>query len=121
MKLIGVMIGSDNPKVLGEFYNKVLGKAGWGKDDWYAYDVGGGSLMIGSHSEVKGKNDTPGRLIISIVADDIQADFKRIKDLGVDVIAEPYQPSKDENPSTWLATFADPDGNYFQLSTPWEN
>jgi predicted enzyme related to lactoylglutathione lyase len=25
-----------------------------------------------------------------------------------------------ENTGGWIATFADPDGNYFQLMTPWE-
>ncbi len=43
-------------------------------------------------------------------------EFARIKDLGAEVVAEPYHPS--EEPSMWLATLADPDGNYFQLATP---
>ncbi len=25
-----------------------------------------------------------------------------------------------ENTDGWIATFSDPDGNYFQLMTPWE-
>jgi hypothetical protein len=30
----------------------------------------------------------------------------------------PYQPDKERDSNAWLATFADPDGNYFQLLTP---
>lgn len=121
MRLFGVMIGSENPKVLGEFYTKIFGEPGWQQDDWYGFDIGGGSLMIGPHSEVKGKNDSPGRLMISIESADVKTDFERIKGVGAEVIAEPYQPSADDNPTTWLATLADPDGNYIQLSSPWED
>lgn len=120
MKFNGVMLGSDNPKVLGEFYTKVFGKPGWDEGGWYGYDIGGGNLMIGPHSEVKGRNDSPGRLMLSIETDDLKGEASRIKELGTEVIAEPYQPSPDDNADTWLATFADPDGNYFQLATPWE-
>jgi hypothetical protein len=35
------------------------------------------------------------------------------------VIAKPYNPMED--PKAMIATFADPDNNYFQLATPWEN
>lgn len=31
------------------------------------------------------------------------------------VVKEPY-----ELQGMWIATFADPDGNYFQLMSPWE-
>ena len=120
MKLSGVMLGSEDPKVLGEFYTKVFGKPMWQQDDWYGYSVGGGSLMIGPHSEVKGQNQTPGRIMIVLETDDIQGEFRRVKDVGASVVAEPYQPDKEKNPDTWLATLADPDGNYFQLSTPWK-
>lgn len=120
MKLLGVMIGSENPKALGEFYTKLFGDAGWQQDDWYGFDIGGGTLMIGPHSEVKGKNDAPGRLITSIESKDVKSDFARMKELGAEVVADPYQPSAEDSPDTWLATLADPDGNYFQLASPWK-
>jgi predicted enzyme related to lactoylglutathione lyase len=121
MKINGVMLGSENPKILGEFYTKIFGKPTWQHEEWYGFSVSGSSLMIGSHSEVKGKNDTPGRIMIVVETDDVQSEFARIKALGSEVIAEPYQPNKDKNPETWLATFADPDGNYFQLTKPWKD
>lgn len=121
MKLSGVMLGSENPKVLGDFYTKIFGEAGWQQDDWYGFGVGSGNLMVGPHSDVKGKNESPGRVMVTIETDDVQNEFTRIKDIGAEVIAEPYQPSKEDKSDMWLATFADPDGNYFQLASPWES
>ena len=118
MKLSNVMIGSENPKTLGEFYTKVFGNPGWQHDDWYGFDIGGSYLLIGPHSEVHGKNDSPGRIMMAIATEDVRAEFARLKDLGVEVIAEPYQPDKDRDANVWLTTFADPDGNYFQLMIP---
>jgi len=115
MKIRGVMIGSDQAKVLGEFYTKIFGEPAWNQDDWYGWD----GLMIGSHSEVKGSNDMPGRMMIMVETDDVKGEFDRIKELGAKVVAEPYVPNKDDS-DMWLATFADPDGNYFQLASPWK-
>ncbi len=120
MKLKDVMLGSENSNVLGEFYSNIFGEPGWQDADWYGFDIGGGSLMIGSHSEVHGKNESPGRIMLTIETDDLKNEFKRIKEHGAIVIAEPYQPSKEDSPDAWLATLADPDGNYFQLATPWK-
>ena len=119
MKLSGVMLGSDDPKKIGEFYTKIFGKPGWQQDDWYGFMIGEANLMIGPHSEVKGKNSMPGRIMFTLDSDDVKADFAKIKKFGAEVIAEPYNPSgKDDG--MLLATFADPDGNYFQLATPWK-
>ncbi len=120
MRLRGVMLGSENPEVLGKFYTKIFGKPGWQQDEWYGFMIGDGNLMIGPHSEVKGTNQSPGRIIINIDSEDVKADFERIKAVGAAVVAEPYQPKAEDNPDTWLATLADPDGNYFQLATPWK-
>jgi predicted enzyme related to lactoylglutathione lyase len=120
MKLSGVMIGSEQPKVLGEFYTKVLGEPGFQQDDWYGFHVDGGNLMVGSHSEVKGSNKNPERIMFNFETDEVVKEFERIKGLGGTVVAEPYHPSKDDD-TIWLATLADPDGNYFQLATPWKS
>lgn len=47
---------------------------------------------------------------------DVKGEFERIKALGAEVIAEPYEPGGG---GMLMGTFADPDGNYFQLATPW--
>ncbi len=116
MKYSGAMVGSHDPKALGEFYTKVLGKPGMQEGDWYGW-ADGTQLMIGAHSAVKGKNDLPERIMLVLNADDVKAAFDEIVGYGATVVAKPYQP--DEAGTMWLATVADPDGNYLQLSTPW--
>jgi predicted enzyme related to lactoylglutathione lyase len=58
----------------------------------------------------------PGRLIWNIESADVKGDFARLKAAGGTVVQEPYQPG--EGPEGWIATFSDPDGNYFQLMSP---
>lgn len=121
MKFSGLMIGSNNPKELAGFYRKVLGKPVMeDKDnDWYTWASGTSGLSVGPHSEVKGKSTSPERLIVNFETEAVQSEFERIRDLGAKVIAKPYQPMPDQD--VWIATFADSDGNYFQLMSPWEN
>lgn len=120
MNFNSILIGSEKPKELAEFYTKVLGKASMEDSDngWYGWTVGQGFLSVGPHSGVKGKNSSPGRILINFEAKDVKAEFDRIKATGAEVVAEPYQPDKEQG--MWIATFADPDGNYFQLNTPWK-
>lgn len=121
MKLAAVMIGTDNPSRLGEFYEKVFGPAGMRQGDWYGFDVGGNYFMVGSHSEVHGSSKEPQRVIVSFQSDDVAGDFEKVKSCGATVVAEPYLPDAENNPNTWLATLADLDGNYIQLSSPWNS
>ena len=111
-----IMIGTDDPKGLTDFYTKVLGKPTWEDSGFTGWQAGDGALMIGPHSEVKGRNEMPGRIILNFVTPDVKREFERIKDLGVTVQHEPYQPGGA--PDMWLATFEDSDGNYFQLASP---
>ncbi|HSX00721.1 MAG TPA: VOC family protein [Candidatus Saccharimonas sp.] len=121
MNLNTIMIGSEQPQTLIKFYGHIFGKPGWHEEgsDWAGWRVGDGNLVVGPHDKVKGKNPEPGRFIINIETDELKDEFDRIKDLGAEVVAEPYHPGEDA--SGWLATFADPDGNYFQLATPWKD
>lgn len=120
MRISGVMIGSQDPDKLGEYYTKVLGNPGWRQDNWYGFGDKTGSIMVGPHSEVVGTSKEPARLMIFLETNEVKAEFERIKAIGgTSVIAEPYLPSKDD-PEMWLATLADPDGNYIQLAMPWK-
>ena len=65
-----------------------------------------------------GKNAQPGRLLWNIESADVQADFDRFKAAGAIVVREPYDPGGGSDGS--IATFADPDDNYFQLMSPME-
>ncbi|HMS25720.1 MAG TPA: VOC family protein [Acidimicrobiia bacterium] len=111
-----LMIGSSEPKVLADFYKKVLDtEPEWADGDWFGFKIGAGSIAIGPHSEVQGTNKEPGRLMLNIEADDPKAEFDRIKAAGAQVIADPYEAGDDDNGSMTMSTFADPDGNYFQI------
>lgn len=112
-----LLIFSENPKKLAEFYAEVFDmEIEWNDGEWFGFTIGTGSIGIGPHSEVKGKNKNPERIMFNLYTDDVEGEFVRIKALGVKVIAEPYQPMQ----GMWIATFADIDGNYFQLESPWD-
>ena len=111
------MIGSSNPKALAEFYEKVLGRpADMTEGNWYGWQVGSAFFTVGEHSEAKGKAKDPSRIIFNFETKEVKKEFERIKGIGAKVVKEPYQME-----STWIATFADPDGNYFQLMAPWDS
>lgn len=112
------MIGANNSKTLSKFYSQVLGKEpGWSEGDWFGFEVGSCSLMIGPHSEVVGQNKEPGRIMLHIEADEPQIEFDRIKALGTKVIRELENAMPDQEFK--LGTFADPEGNYFQIASVW--
>lgn len=112
------MLSSDKPKELVKFYVKVFGKEpDMDEDSYSGFSIGNCFLSIGPHDKVDGKNKNPERFILNFETKDVKIEFARIKNLGVKVIAEPYQM---EGWDGWIATLEDPDGNYFQLMTPWE-
>jgi predicted enzyme related to lactoylglutathione lyase len=114
----GMLIGSEDPAALAAFYEKLLGAPTFKDDSYSTWMIGQGSISIGPHSEVKGRNQSPGRLIWNIETTDVKGEAERFKAAGATVIAEPY--SFEGFPDSWIATFEDPDGNYFQLMTPME-
>lgn len=63
--------------------------------------------------DVKGRAKEPARLIFNLETSQVGDEFERIKAAGATVIREPY-----ESGGGWIATLADPDGNYFRLVTP---
>lgn len=119
LNLNSIMIGSEQPKGLVEFYGKVFDKKPDMEEGGFSgWMVGNGFLSIGAHTDIKGKAKEPARQIMFFETSDVKGEFTRIKDLGAEVIAAPYQPNPEGD--FWLATFADPDGNYFQLASPWD-
>jgi predicted enzyme related to lactoylglutathione lyase len=119
LKFNSLLLFSENPKELAEFYQKVFQTdPGWAEGGYTGWMLGQGMFMVGPHDKVKGKSKNPERMIVNFETDDVEEEFKRIKKLGAKVIAEPYAPGEAKD--MLLATFADPDGNYFQLATPME-
>lgn len=117
LSLNTIMINSEDPDALSAFYRKVLGDPGWEDGGYVGWQAGSGMLMIGPHSEVKGRNEAPGRIIVNFETPDVKGEFDRLKALGAQVEHEPYQPGPAGG-DMWLATLADPDGNLFQLASP---
>ncbi len=118
MNFNSILIGSENPQQLVDYYTKLFGEPTWQEGGYTGWAIGSGSMSIGPHNEVHGKNAHPGRIIWNIESADVQADFDRFKAAGATVVREPY--GFEEAPGSLIATLADPDDNYFQLMSPME-
>lgn len=117
LNLNSIMVGSEQAKVMAQFYAKVFDKKPDMEDGGFSgWTVGSTFFGVGEHSEVTGKAKEPQRMIINLETKEVKEEFERISKIeGATVIKEPY-----EMGGGWIATIADPDGNYFQLMTPWE-
>lgn len=119
MNLNGVQMGAEDAKKLAEFYTKAFGGPKWAMPgDWYGWDIGGGHIFFGPHSEVKGKASEPQRIMIALEATDVQKSYDKLIKAGGKEVAKPYYPDP-ESKKFMQATVADPEGNYLQLASPW--
>ena len=115
MDLNSILIGSEDPARLVDYYTKLFGEPAMSEGGYTGWQLGTGWVTVGPHDQVKGKNTTPGRILWNIETADVQGEFDKFKAAGAIVVAEPY--SYEEEPG-FIATFEDPDGNYFQLMSP---
>jgi len=116
MNFNSILIGSADPQRLVNYYTKLFGKPGMEDGGYTGWQLGSGFVTVGPHDQVTGKNSHPGRLIWNIETPDVKGDFERFKAAGAIVVAEPY--GFEGQPDSAIATFADPDDNYFQLMSP---
>jgi predicted enzyme related to lactoylglutathione lyase len=101
---------SEDPERLIAFYRDVVGLA---PDEKFGHSLKAGParLRITGHSKTKGASRDPTRALINLFVTDVQSEFDRLRDRDVTVIRPP-----DREPWGGLvSTFADPDGNYFQV------
>lgn len=105
-------IFSEDLNNLLPFYRDVLGLAVGNEGPGFVVlgPLEGPSIGLGTHSEVRGRTSDPARHIVGIETDDIQSDYRRLKDRGVEFLEEPTA----GGPVTF-ATLKDPEGNYVQL------
>ena len=114
-----ILLFSENPTALSDFYKKIFEKEpDWDQDGYTGFQAGSGFVTIGPHDKVHGKNQNPERMMINLETEDVDGEFSRIKELGAMVVKEPYNPG--EEPTMQIATFSDPDGNIFQIMTPFK-
>ena len=116
LNLNSVMIGTKQSQVLATFYEKVIGKPADMVDSengFFGWQVGSAFLSVLEHSEMGGKAKDPGRVMFNFETPQVKEEFERMQAIGAEVIRAPY-----EMEGGWIATLADPDGNYFQLVAP---
>ena len=116
MNFNSILIGSADPKRLTDYYSRIFGEPKFSDGGYTGWQIGTGWVTIGPHDQVTGQNAQPGRLIWNIETADVTGEFERLKNAGATVIREPYGPDGDSGGQ--IATFADPDDNYFQLISP---
>jgi predicted enzyme related to lactoylglutathione lyase len=117
MNLNSILIGSEDPLRLAAYYSKLFGEPGWNEGGYVGWQIGDGAVTVGPHDQVRGENAEPGRMIWNVETADVKAEFDRLVAAGATVVAEPYTAGGGDM-EAWICTFADPDGNYFQLMSP---
>ena len=116
MNLNSILIGSENPQRLVEYYTRLFGEPVWNEGGYTSWQLGTGWVTVGAHDAVQGPNAHPGRIIWNIECPDVRGEFDRVVAAGAIVVREPY--GMDEGSEGLIATLADPDDNYFQLMSP---
>ena len=117
MNLNSILMGSDDPQRLVDYYTTVFGEPQMSDGGYTGWQIGACWMHIGPHSEVHGKNSAPGRIILNIETPNVQQEFDRMAAAGAIVIREPYG-FEGLPAEVLIATLADPDDNYFQLTSP---
>jgi predicted enzyme related to lactoylglutathione lyase len=113
-QLASASIWSEDLNNLLPFYRDVLGlKVSMESPDFVVLgadqpDVP--ALGLGTHSEVHGRNTDPARHMVALTSDDLTADWKRLKEAGVEFIQDPTDYGEMS-----IATLKDPEGNLVQL------
>jgi predicted enzyme related to lactoylglutathione lyase len=110
----GASIWSEDHRKLVPFYRDTLGLQVAVESESAGVvvfgDYAGTTLLVGTHSEVKGRNPDPARHMVALLTDDARGDCARLKAAGVAFIQEPTQQG-----DLVIATLQDPEGNLIQL------
>lgn len=116
-KISAILIWSENYKEMVEWYKSNLGatvieELNHPEDTGVGMNIGESYLWIGKHSEVKGKNKDPYRIMFNLAVDSVEEAYNELKNKGVEFIATPFKaPTFDK----YFATFKDLDGNTIQF------
>ena len=113
-KFAGASIWSEDLHNLLPFYRDVLGLKVMQESEGFVVlgeEPDSATLGLGTHSEVHGRNTDPARHMVGLESDDLTADWKRLKEAGVEFIEEPTEYGSDMS----IATLKDPEGNLVQI------
>ncbi|HSW48244.1 MAG TPA: VOC family protein [Candidatus Saccharimonadales bacterium] len=117
-----ILIFSENPDKLMEFYRDVLEfklveQLNIPGDYGYMFNVvGDQNLWIGKHSEIKGAAKENFRHLFNLYPEEgVEFWYGKIKDKA-EIVAEPYlAPFSTPDNQVWFCTFLDPEGNCWQF------
>ena len=94
LNLNSVMIGTQRPKVLAAFYEKVFGKPADMVEDesgFYGWQVGSAFMSVLEHSAMGGNTKDPGRVMLNFETAQVAEEFARITALGATVVPRPMR------------------------------
>src|SRR3982750_3794561 len=107
-----VLLSTEDVNKLANFYEKVFEKKPDMNEETYkGFSVGSCFLSIGFHDKIHGAAKDSDRILFNFETNDVKGEFERVSKItGVKVVKEPY--AMGEGGEFWIATLADPDGNY---------
>jgi predicted enzyme related to lactoylglutathione lyase len=116
-RLDTITIHSENPSELAKFYQETVGlnepmeaEIGEG-DNAFLFEMEGTTLAIVSDPKIRGNNPQPERVVFNLEVSNIDEDVERVAKSGAKKVTDTYHIEG----YGFVATFEDPDGNYFQL------
>ena len=123
-----ILIWSENPDKLMEFYRDVLqlpfnnktdipAKDGVEADYGYEFQLTNSmQLWIGRHGSIVGKSKEPVRIMHNLFTDEVQKWYEKVKNAGCTILQIPIKtPFYSEKCKWYVSTFLDPDGNCWQF------
>lgn len=119
-----ILIYSETPDKLAQFYQNVLGfklveKLNIPGDYGYMLNVVGDlNVWIGKHSEIKGKAKENFRHLFNIYpTEGVEYWYEKLKNISeVTIVAKPFlAPFSTPENQVWFCTFLDPEGNCWQF------
>ena len=109
VRLGSVVLGSVDPQRLRSWYRTIL--AVEADDGGVNLELGGASrLIFDRRADVAASSAEPGRVLVNLYVDDVEAVTARLA--GLDVV---WVRPVEAFPPGLISTIRDPDGNYVQL------
>ena len=62
MDFNSILIGSEQPERLVEYYTRLLGAPRFSENGYTGWQLGSGWVTVGGHDQVKGRSAHPGRI-----------------------------------------------------------